>query len=267
MQFSALRSWLKACAVVCAGAVLLASAPARAQVDGWQFGGSVYMWFAGCNAKVQSGPASGSEVNVSFSEIFTSSWAPPPIMLAAEARNGRFGIAMDLIYLDLESKLSTKGILFSGGKAEFSSLEWTVEGFYRFYEDPTFKLDAGAGFRLWSAKTKLTLKPGLLDGRTAKVNETFVDPIVALRANIILGNAWSITALGDVGGFGIQLGLYVAGSRHAQLPDHQLGRDAGRLAPHRRQSQQDGFRPRRADRRRHVPLLNRSNIEPRGTCR
>ncbi len=190
------------CLSALAAAFVVSPPPARAQGQDWQFGLTVYGWLAGMSGTIKTGRASGSDFDVSFSDILDS-LDTFPVMLSGEARYGRFGIVTDFIYLATKADIDTRGVLFNGGEVKLTSLEWSVAGYYRLFDEKTFKLDGGAGFRLWDLSTEITLNPGLLPGASEKVDETFVDPILALRANIALSDTWSVSLLGDIGGFGV----------------------------------------------------------------
>jgi len=180
------------------------ASPARAQSDTWQFALTPYVWFAGIHGTIKSGRASGADFDVPFSDILKNlSFWPPPVMLAGEARYGRFSMTSDFLFMQEKSDLHTRGLLFSGGDVTVNSLEWTVAGYYRVVEQPAVKLDAGAGFRLWSIKTRAKLDAGLAPGVSDTGVETFVDPILALRSTIGIADSWSVSLLGDIGGFGL----------------------------------------------------------------
>lgn len=89
-----------------AGLALGAGGPAGAQdtaapaADGWSFGLTPYAWFASLEGDV--GAISGlppASVDAGFDDIIENT--DIALMLAAEARRGRFGIVTDLSYLAL----------------------------------------------------------------------------------------------------------------------------------------------------------------------
>ena len=49
----------------------------------------------------------------------------------------------------------------------------------------------------------LDLSAGLLPGRSTKDDETWVDPVIGLRAILDLGDGFSVLAFADIGGFGV----------------------------------------------------------------
>jgi len=190
-----------------AGGALLAVAcvaapgPATAQQSPWQFTVTPYMWLAGVKGTTTT-PASGITFNREFGDIFKDLSAIP-VMFGAEVRKGRAGLAFDLVWLKLSSEIDTRNILFNDGKSSLSMLQVSLTGFYRVIEEPAGSIDVGAGFRLWSVSSKAKLNAGLLPAISSKVDKTFADPILAARFDLRLGGRWSLTAYGDVGGFGI----------------------------------------------------------------
>ncbi len=186
----------------CMATIGLSATAARAQTAGWEFAASAYLWMAGMHGKVHSGPADGARFDVGFGKIITS-LDGVPVMASAEVRNGRFALMTDLIWLRLKDDLETRGVLFDDGSVRMSTVEFGFIGFYRAVDGPRIKLDAGGGGRLWSVKTRVKLNPGLLAGRSDEIGDTFVDPVVALRAIIGFTDDWSMTVYGDIGGFGV----------------------------------------------------------------
>jgi outer membrane protein OmpA-like peptidoglycan-associated protein len=178
-----------------------AAAPVAAQDAPWEFLMSPYLWASGTKAKVSPpGTAGSHQVDVKFKDIIKN-LDGVPIIGAGEIRKGRFGVLTDVMYLPIATRIDTRNVLFNDGKSEMSTLMVAMAAFYRVADDTAIKADVGAGFRLWSISSKTTLNPGLLPGLSVKVSETFVDPILAVRANLALSDRWSVTGYFDIGGF------------------------------------------------------------------
>jgi hypothetical protein len=197
-------SMLKRLCVGLAMSALLAGQAAKAQE--WQFAVTPYAWLAGMSGKVKNGAAAGSKFDVSFGEIFDH-LSFPPLMLAGEARYGRLGITADVMFMVLKSDLETRNILFNDGSVKMSSVTASFGGNYRVLELSAVSLDVGAGARLWHFSNEVKLNPGILAGRKETFDQTFIDPILSLRADLRLAEGWSVTALGDLGGFGLSSDL------------------------------------------------------------
>lgn len=178
-------------------------APSASQETPWEFSVTPYLWMTGIKAKVSPPRAASSHVlDVGFKDII-SSLDGLPVIVAGEARNGRFGVVADMMYLPVSSRINTRNLLFNDGKSSMSTLMVTVAGFYRVADGPDIKADIGAGFRLWSISSKTTLNAGLLPAASTKADNTFVDPILAARASLFLSERWSVTGYFDIGAFGI----------------------------------------------------------------
>ena len=197
------RWWTRITAAVAgmAAACIVAASPVAAQETPWQFSVTPYLWLAGIKGTTTA-PASGITFNQDFSDILKD-LSGVPIMAAGEVRKGPAGFAFDLIRLKISSDINTRNILFNDGKASLSQFQFTGIGLYRVVEEPGGKIDVGGGFRLWSVHSKASLNARLLPAVSTSIDKTFADPILAARFEFRLGGPWSLTAYGDVGGFGI----------------------------------------------------------------
>ena len=177
--------------------------PALAQkaADGWVFTAAPYLWFTSLEGDVAT--ISGippAEVDADFSDIWDN--LNIAVMGYMEARKGRIGFAADLLYFDLTAEGDGPTNAFSGAEMDFKAFIGTFTPFYRVVEDKTSTVDLMAGGRVWVTDTDLTLKPGVLPGRSVGEKEAWVDPIIGLRGSHSLTDKLSIRAYGDVGGFG-----------------------------------------------------------------
>ena len=71
---------------------------------------------------------------------------------------------------------------------------------YRVEQNERVAVDLMAGFRVNSVDLDLSLSPGLLPAQRLGVSETWVDPLIAGRARVALGDRWFATAFADVRG-------------------------------------------------------------------
>ena len=75
---------------------------------------------------------------------------------------------------------------------------------YRLYSDATFDVDLGAGLRFWNLDNRLKIGPGILNLAIEHSEaENWLDPVLAARLIARLGGPWSVTLIGDVGGFDV----------------------------------------------------------------
>ena len=174
--------------------------------QGWTFTISPYLWMAGLNGSVGVRGLAPADVNVDFSQIFNNiDWSPPPLMIAGEARYGRYALFTDFIYLGLEADGTSPGPLaLLSAEANMKMVLWTFGGSYRLVDTGTATLDVLAGGRLWSIDTDLTVT-GPLGGVVGQASgsKTWVDPLIGVAGDVALGNGFGLHGEADVGGFGV----------------------------------------------------------------
>lgn len=108
-------------------------------------------------------------------------------MLIGEARKDKFGVLMDVAYVDIESDDATAGPYFSSVVSTTESWIVTATGLYRLVVQSAAFVDLIAGIRYWSVDSTLALRPGILRGREISHKEDWVDPIVGLKGRTSLG--------------------------------------------------------------------------------
>ena len=64
--------------------------------------------------------------------------------------------------------------------------------------------DIGPGLRFWNLENKLDISGGVLPA-AIKIfkSESWLDPVIAGRAKVRISGPWSLSLLGDIGGFDI----------------------------------------------------------------
>ncbi len=165
--------------------------------QGWSYQITPYVWAAGLGGDIT--PFTGAptvSISKSFSEILKDLDAA--FFISGFARRDRFVLLGDLSY----SSSSKAGIAPGGIPAEgkLSQTSLTLAGGYRVVSEPTVSVDLLGGARLWRLKASVATPAPVPQGSFSK---TFVDPIVAVRANFALAPRWSAIAYADVGGFGV----------------------------------------------------------------
>jgi hypothetical protein len=122
----------------------------------------------------------------------------------AEARRGNFSLLTDFMYLNLEQGVPVPGLgAYGGGSARTQSVEVSAIGLYTVAEASAGRIEVGGGIRGWWFDTELKLDPGALPGRTQSASTSWADPVIAARGVLRLNDRMSLTAYGDVGGFGV----------------------------------------------------------------
>ena len=168
-----------------------------------------FLWVPGVSGDLNVGGQS-IDVDASIGDVFDAiidnfEFAA---MGRLEARHGRWGIALNLLYLTLGNQET--------GPLGMVTVDWDFEmtiaelfAMYRFATvplgcgdacfRPTMTLDALGGARYLHSETKLAFAPGPnVDGST-----DFVDPVVGLRAMFNVTPAVTFILMGNVGGFGV----------------------------------------------------------------
>jgi len=198
-------------AILCMLAVLAAASLSLARAeevaksdpaDGWSFAFAPYGWIAGLKgtmATLPGLPAVG--VDASFSDILDN--LDMGFMGAGEARKGRYGLFVDILYMDVSASAGTPGPVFSSASLKAKTLTVLLAGEYRLVEEERGGLDVLVGTRIWVVDTTLTLNPGLLPGTSRTDSETWADPVIGLKGNVALWGDLRLTAFGYVGGFGL----------------------------------------------------------------
>jgi hypothetical protein len=170
--------------------------------DEWVFTVAPYVWAAGLSGDVAQFGLPEVDVDVTFSDILEH--FDIGLMGAAEARNGRFSLAADLLWVKLsDDKATPHGIIAEDVDVTAKTLMLTGAGAYSLIFEESGNLDILAGARLWSVKTELNFNGGLLDGVSADDNSTWVDPVVGLKGRFNIGSDFYLTGWGIIGGFGV----------------------------------------------------------------
>jgi len=180
----------------------------EAVVDsGWVFSVTPYFWMSSMKGQVGVRGLEPANVDLSFSDIFNAiDWSPPPAMLAGEARNGRYAVFTDFLYLGNEVGGTLSGPLATAVNVHLNTVIWTFGGSYRVVDNGAATLDLLAGGRLWYMDTDITLA-GPVNTLQGSGSKTWVDPIVGLSGTVDLGNGFGLRGSADVGGFGVAADL------------------------------------------------------------
>lgn len=183
-----------------AGALTLASAGGALAADGWTFAISPYAWLPGVSTSAQ---LAGRNVDVEQSSSDALSSLDFAFMGAAEARNGRWGLILDVIYSDLSASQGTPfGLLWSKAEVETKLAATTIYAAYRLVDHPRGSLDLLGGARFFALDLTVSLEPGRAAGASRNFDADWTDPVFGLRGRYALNEKWFATALADAGGFG-----------------------------------------------------------------
>ena len=199
----------------------MAPSPANAATDaaGWQWGATVYLWLPTLGGETSFPPdGDGPSIDVSGEQILDSlNFA---FMGAFEGRKGRWGLATDLIYLDLgASKKGTRD--FGLGQVEIpvtvdADLEldltgwlWTLAGSYEVIQQENFSMNMLGGIRMLDLEETLQYQFNgeiaslPIEGRagSSSAEDTQWDAIVGVKGRWTFGadRQWYVPYYLDVG--------------------------------------------------------------------
>ena len=235
------------CGAVLALTAAFAGEPAAQTVPsaepGWSFAVAPYVWAPSIEGKLRYGVpgraggvsgASGAKVSIDATNVLEAlNFAA---MVAAEARNGRFSVLTDFIYLDLGNAGSAvrsvdfvqvgrnpvSTTLNAGTDTSVRGSLWTLGGAYTLAAGGWGHADVFAGFRLFSLETRTDVRlaadiaaPGggrsfARTGRLARDADLF-DGLVGLRGRLVLGGGFHLPYAFDIGGGSSRLTWQAAG--------------------------------------------------------
>ena len=203
-----------------AATALLGEASAQ---ESWNFSLTPYIWLPNINGtlkyaippggggrpEVETGPNDYLE-NLSFA-----------LMLAGDARKGKWSVFTDLIYLDFDSEGSTvKAVNFGGERvsttlnastrSSLTGVAWTFAGGYAAVQDPKHTLDVLGGLRYfgleassdWQLSAAVSGPNGQTFAQSGRISqrEDLWDVIVGVRGRLKLGEGgWFLSYYVDMG--------------------------------------------------------------------
>lgn len=199
-------------------ALALPAVPAAAQDaqdSGWHFVLTPYFMAPTMDGKAAVGPVA-TQVSTSPSDIFSHlNWGAMGII---EANNGRFGAALDITYMNLETRRDGFVDKIGGHQGAYTGM--LLARFDRHAE-------AYVGARVNDIGLTVRAAGPLGNTASATRSKTWVDPIIGVRTHFDLSPGIDLTILTDVGGFGAasditvhawpSLGIRLGGSIRAQL--------------------------------------------------
>ena len=196
---SRVRSFAIALAVVLA-------APTAAGAADWEFKLAPYLWFAGLEGDVATIPGLPSApIDVSPSQAIEDTEAA--LMLVFEARKGRGGLFVDLIYTDVRSEEELIPAL--GISVRSRSKSTLLSGAYehRLMDSESGSFDLMGGARYWEVDSFLGFTGPL--GLSGRNKEDWVDPFLGLKGRHRFGNSrFYMSYIAVVGGFDVGSKLF-----------------------------------------------------------
>ena len=166
--------------------------------SGWNFIAAPYLLFPGMNGQVAM-RGIPVDVDLSAGDIFDN--LDFGMMLYFEATNDKWALTFDALYMNLGRRGETP-ITGREARVDLKQLAIDVKGMYRLLH----WLEAGVGFRVNVIDGSLNVAEGeiILPGNKVSMNQSWFDPLLVTRARTDFnGSNWSLSFLGDIGGFGV----------------------------------------------------------------
>ena len=202
-----------AAAAVCVALPASAHASDSYSGDNWEYSLDIYMWMSG----MQGSTNSGIDFDVDFDTLLKN--LKMTFMGAMEARNGKYSLFADIIYLNVGGSKSATVVgdgpfgLYQDRKAGIGLKSWivTLGGGYNVIDTQQHRLDIIAGARYFSLREDISLKlsvgPVTLFDRSVSISDHVWDAIVGVKGNVNIDANWFIPYYFDIGAGGSDLTL------------------------------------------------------------
>ena len=189
--------------LVTAVAVAIA-APSGAAAD-WSHTVTPYLWGSGMSGKTAVGTTAGpleADVDVGFDDILSNLEFGTMASYRGDRSDG-WVVMADAIYMSLEAdKQSTAGPVRIDTTVGVKQTALELDLGYRLNDQVT----VFAGLRYNDVDADLDVVrtgPGAGASRAASKGDSWIDPVVGVKARYPINDTWSLGVRGDVGGFGI----------------------------------------------------------------
>jgi hypothetical protein len=180
--------------------VVAPMAPAAVPVEagGWTFVVSPYFWAAGISGDVAQFGAPPVHIDERFKDILDD--LDFGAMVIGEARNDRFSLFGDIIYVKISTDSATsRGIIAETVGVKTSSFIGTAGAGYSILKNDQGYLDVVGAVRAWSVDTDLSFSGGLLIGLGVSDSQAWVDGLAGVRGVFNLTPKLYLTGRGMVG--------------------------------------------------------------------
>ncbi|MEQ9692899.1 hypothetical protein [Shimia sp. SDUM112013] len=177
--------------------IVALSMPLTAQAAEWNYSASLYGWFPGLDSTI--GTAFGDlDMDISAQDLISN--LDMAFMGTFEGHNGQWGYLADIFYSDISTN-KTGPFGFVSADLDLKLTLVSLAATYRVSETATSQVDLMGGLRGYDMDVGGQFNGG--GNPTFGGSDKWVDPVIGLRGRWALSDQWSLTALGDVGGFGL----------------------------------------------------------------
>ncbi|MGA7410226.1 MAG: hypothetical protein WBW33_07055 [Bryobacteraceae bacterium] len=193
----------------------------------WHFLITPYLWFAGINGDMTLG-SHEVNFNVPFKDIFNN--LKFGVMATEEVRKGRIVFLSDQLYLQVGTQKVKEVAGFPQEltvNASNNTFYWDNEIGYRGVATDRFNLDALVGIQYWYVDTSLSANPPLTDSGVHSQSVGFVNPVLAMRAQVKIYKNLGGFVKGDIGGYGAGSDLTGQALAGIGFPVKKIGLDFG----------------------------------------
>lgn len=161
--------------------------------NAWRVQITPYVWMPSLKGTMKSPNLQDSKVSQSFSDSWDDLNAAA--FLNGTARKGHYVIQADASYASISETTSLPYGLKGDLSVKQTSL--TLTGGYNWTITPKNSLDLMFGFRWWQLKGSMTVQPL----GSARLNQSFADPVIAARWRYEFNDRWSTLLYADYGKF------------------------------------------------------------------
>ena len=186
------------------------AAPDAPEAERWTVTAAPYLWAARLDGDARVGRIK-ADVDVSFKDTLENLGVAG--MVLVEARKGRFGFAVNPLFVRTESDTrsgpleadNTTDIATVGAAVFYRAVELDL-GRNHLGEPQTLAIEPLVGARLNYLRGEIDTRldaGGRRASRQVDESQTWVDPLVGLNAILRLSERWGVRAEADIGGFGV----------------------------------------------------------------
>ena len=175
--------------------------PVSAQMadDDWHTRLTLYGWLPTIGG-TQSGPDDLPLIELEAKSVFDALNAA--FFGSAEVRKGKFGLLFDIAYADLSSDGQLSRLRLPV-EVKTKVTMGTIAATWRLHEDQSAWVDVVGGIRPYRVEVGGSLTLPIVGEIDRDAKSEWVDPIVGLRGGYQFTDRVGVTALGDIGGFGV----------------------------------------------------------------
>jgi len=159
-----------------------------------------YFWLGNISGEVGVGDFT-AEADFDFDDLLSN--LDFGAMVAFEAREGKWGLLLDAMYMKLSNDADPKGGVFDD--ADITAEELLLGGAfaYRVADQGSVWGDVLAGVRYWNLDTEVELDSSTSPDVDVDESEDWFDPFVGGRMQFDLGSKFYVMLYGDIGGFDV----------------------------------------------------------------